>query len=672
MGYEHEDDATFASTGETLSYRREQIGKRQRFHEYFAGAEEVRAVTFSNSPRTLLKLLDEYGLDRLEVVAGNVEDYRDQLTDQPHRADRLERLRREGRLVIYTCPNWGVHSKMYIIKHADDEWTLIDSSANLSKTGWGHQTNMATVFETDGTTVMDEEFEKSYLAHRDAYGVEFMKDLSERIDAADEETDREQVIHNWVDGRATSKSEEAELNEKLLAEADRVVQHALVDDPEAADETLAVTGDGGTAVDTAFEISLQGFDGGTKDRLEALSRDTDLSVSKNTLRGTVRGVSQYFERQYGIPSMWFAEESGDLYLQTTDRDAPTRLSEPAPDDPDIITGELAKLEEYFQTVDEYGETNAPEAVKAHLFEGLLWMFWAPFVNKYARVYREADMDLDKNLPYLYIHGESDAGKGTFAEYALNKISSGAVTGGEDADNVGTREIKSLKRTNTVFPYVVDDIPKDTIHRFDTLRNMWNKNWDGDRDFPAIAFVSNDKRPKKWFRNRAKVLHFDVVFPSTKQSEADVAKLKRRDNRVFNWFATLMLDREVTLGDHDDTLRDARGVLEDLYARADRDLPAYFPREPAERTHSTGRRRWQNAWEDGMFEVAERRGQLIATFTEFDKPELYRYVKTVPTELRADVEGNRIVIEAGADAFEEWLERDLRHTGLLDRVSDFIR
>lgn len=63
---------------------------------------------------------------------------------------------------------------------------------------------------------------------------------------------------------------------------------------------------------------------------------------------------------------------------------------------------------------------------------------------------EAGVDLDKNLPYLYVHGESDAGKGTFAEYALHKISNGAVTGGEDADNVGTSEIKRLKRTNTIF------------------------------------------------------------------------------------------------------------------------------------------------------------------------------------------------------------------------------
>lgn len=220
---------------------------------------------------------------------------------------------------------------------------------------------------------------------------------------------------------------------------------------------------------------------------------------------------------------------------------------------------------------------------------------------------------------------------------------------------------------------MDDIPKDTIHRFTTLRNFWSKNWNGDRTFPAIAFISNDKRPKKWFRNRAKVLHFDVVFPSTKQSEADVTRLKKRENKVFNWFATLMLDREVSIGDHDDTLRDAREVMLALYDRADRDVPPYFPRRPAERVYSTGRRRWQNAWDDGLFTVEERRGELVATFPNHDRPELYTYVKTVPTELRADVESNRVVIAAGAEAFEEWLERDLTGTtGILQRVRKALR
>jgi hypothetical protein len=49
------------------------------------------------------------------------------------------------------------------------------------------------------------------------------------------------------------------------------------------------------------------------------------------------------------------------------------------------------------------------------------------------------------------------------------------------------------------------------------------------------------------------------------------------------------------------------------------------------------------------------------------------VKTVPTELRADVESNRIVIAAGAEAFEEWLERDLTGTtGILHRVRKALR
>ncbi|NHN41859.1 hypothetical protein G9C85_09480 [Halorubellus sp. JP-L1] len=671
MGYVFETKVKFGDTGDVVDYRREQIGRLDKFREYFDGAEEVFAVTYSDSPETLLKMLGEFEIGRLEVVVGNVEDYREQLTDKPARADRLERLRSDGRLVIYTCPGWGVHTKLYLIKHGGGDWTLIDTSANLSKTGWGHQTNMATVYETDGSTVIDEEFHESYVLHRDTYGEEFMQDLSERLEDVEDEEEREQIIDSWVDGRSTAKSESEELNERFMDEVDQFVSHELVKDGEDADKTIAI-GDEGGGVDTEFGISLRNFDSGFKKDLIDASRETDITVTDNTLRSTVRGVSQYFERQYGIPSMWFNDETGDLFLQTGDSEFPTRMSLPVPESSDAINRELAKLEEYIETVDEYGETNAPEAVKAHLFEGLIWVFWAPFINKYASVYRMADMNLDKNLPYLYIHGESDAGKGTFLEFALQKISNGSVTASEDADKVGAKSIQQLQYTNTVFPYAVDDIPKRDIHRYTTLRNMWNNNWSSDCDFPATAFVSNDKRPKKWVRNRSKVLHFDVVFRSTKQSEAAVAKLKRRDNMTFNWFSTLMIESEVSIGDHDDTLRNARNTFVELYRRANRELPVYFPREPADKVYSTGRRRWRNAWEDSLFEVEERRGELVCTFPELERPELYRYEKTIPTRLRANVEGNRVVIGAGREAFEDWLEEDLtQHSGLRAHVTELF-
>ena len=69
-------------------------------------------VSYCDPPRLLLELFDEFEFEALELISGNVKDYRDRLTDEDtDLVDRLERLKREGRLMIYTCPTKTVRSE---------------------------------------------------------------------------------------------------------------------------------------------------------------------------------------------------------------------------------------------------------------------------------------------------------------------------------------------------------------------------------------------------------------------------------------------------------------------------------------------------------------------------------------------------------------------------------
>lgn len=62
---------------------------------------------------------------------------------------------------------------------------------------------------------------------------------------------------------------------------------------------------------------------------------------------------------------------------------------------------------YFETVDDYGDTNNPTTVKAHMFEAFLYMFWTPFASRFDRAYRAYGLGLDEALPFLYLHSESN-------------------------------------------------------------------------------------------------------------------------------------------------------------------------------------------------------------------------------------------------------------------------
>jgi len=171
------------------------------------------------------------------------------------------------------------------------------------------------------------------------------------------------------------------------------------------------------------------------------------------------------------------------------------------------------------------------------------MLWAPFANRAAAFFDQYGIDLDKALPNLYVYGESDAGKGTFAEFVLSLISGGRVQQPVDADEVGKREIRGMRSANTAFPIVVDDITKDTVNRLDTFRNYWG-NWTPEASYPLFAFISNDKRPDEWFRNRSKILHFDVNFDTSYKGEAEVNRLIEQDNPLFLWFSHEFLTRDL--------------------------------------------------------------------------------------------------------------------------------
>jgi hypothetical protein len=318
---------------------------------------------------------------------------------------------------------------------------------------------------------------------------------------------------------------------------------------------------------------------------------------------------------------------------------------------------LAELESYFETVERYGDSNDYTAVKAHMFEALLWFFWAPFVNKYASRFRDANLTLDDALPFLYIYGESNAGKGTFAEFALSLISHGVVDDPADADEIGTRQLRGLKKVDSSFPLVVDDVTKNKIdQRLDgPLRNYW-KTWPGDIQYPGIAFISNDKRPNKWFRNRAKILHFDVFFEGTFKSRHEVGDVIDQQNPVYEWFTLLLGERDIELRESNDTLYDARQVFLELYDRAERDVPEYFPRKPADDHYDTAKGKWHRAHDRGKIEFSEYNGNIIATFDEDMQWDVRSYGRSLPTRMRADVQGLEIEIKH-VENYRDWFGED---------------
>lgn len=668
----------------------------RRFETYFQDATRMRVVTYCDSPKFIIELFDRVdSLEHLEVVVGDKDDYRENLVDLPELADRLEQLKQEGKLVIYLCENKEVHSKLYLIEYgtagsetdsenrqqtfASDqtevnsqpdsqsarEATVIVGSPNLSKNAWTKQANAGVVFDLVTNADLWDEFNQLYEEHK-SYNKNgpFLQDLTDRL--KDSSDDREQVIQLYTEGKMKTRDEVGEihgrLDEHIESEADRInlvfgEENGTPNTEETSLQSSDTEESDTDHPETRINLSLVGH---SEDAVETVSRitDYDASLSDNSLTATPQAVHQYKRDVYEVPTMRVTRDSQDqstLFGNQVSFHADGQvydLGQPLPDDPKRVDDALDHIESYFRTVDEYGNSNDPDAVKAHMAEALLWVLWAPFANRDAQFYEEYGIDLDKALPNLYIYGESDAGKGTFAQFALSLISGGRVKAPVDADEVGKRKIRAMRSANTAFPVVVDDITKDTVNRLDTFRNYWT-DWVPTASYPLFAFISNDKRPDEWFRNRAKILHFDVNFDTSYQGEAEVNQLIERDNPLFVWFAHELLSRELQLVDDDDPLRLTREVFLDLYKHANRSVPSWFPQRPAEREHDTGRERWVDLLQREDITTEDQGDRLRVSFPEEMSTDTYAYARDPPTIARVERRGTDLLIKS-PEEFIDWL------------------
>lgn len=668
-------------TGTGAAFRFEVFKSRRSFTNLFEDAVRLHCITYCESPEILLDLFEDHGLEELEVIVGDIEDYRERLIDRPEIADRLEQLKEDGSLRIYTCPNKTVHSKLYEIEYEDGSLTLLCGSPNLTRAGWRNQTNAAVVFETEPDTDVHDEFRAIYDDHKDSYAKLFLDDLTEEIEASGQE--REAVIERWVEGRTAEKDEIEEIHGTLTEK--------LVTEGSSGDESIPVAVDGAAVVDEGEDedaeeieaqdaeieddqppeqemvVSLQGYSDRGKEQVESTFNDFG-TVAGDELRITPSGYGRQLKQVYGVPKMHV--DSGKQQLSLTAGEEYQQMGAAPPEDPDAIDHALSQLEAYFETVDDYARSNRRTAMKTHMFEALLYVFWSPFVNLHADQLRRNNLQLDKRLPFLFIYGESNSGKGTFTKFALNLLSDGQVSGALDADDFGKRRVRAIRKLNTCFPLVVDDIQKSKIRQTDTLRNYWSE-WNPERTYPALVFISNDTKPDEWFRNRAKLIHFDGQFMSNIEGEAEVNRLIEQRNPIFHWFTHLYLGRDREL--HNDILAETRAVFSELYDRADRELPAYFPDRPAEEIYDMGRRRWQQAKADEKYGMREEDERLHLEFAEgMETYEILRFKRDLPEQVRAEKYGNELVIKT-PDQFRTWLNEgesveSARNHGPLSRIT----
>jgi hypothetical protein len=682
------------------------VKERADFLDLFEGAHHVDAVTYAETPELMVTMLTEYDIDSLDVLIGNADDYADRVDEVPT-ARSLVQLRQDGRLTIRLKNQKTVHSKIYRIVMPDDIVKLVHGSANLSRNSWEYHTNQISVITTDVGTQLDEQFKQFIDEYRDGYSNQTLLDgLIEALENADTPEERDNRIEYWVGAGDLDVSDTAALNqdavEDLKSVADRVT--AVVGDPDSADETVAfveepesadrtivepadATSDAGveagSEVTESPDVGLVGSDHETdltetldRPRVRAPDRQVRMGTSKvdkdtadefgtslrergatvedHSITAPLSAYNNQVKESTSIPTMSVLPDAEQLVIGDDDEMILVATDKPTPR---VLDHCLETIEDYIETVENHGHTQSETAVMAQMYEAFLYGFWAPFANQYAEALSSPSRTLDNVLQHLYIEGKSDAGKDKLTEYILRLISDNTVISGVDADEVGVKEIRGIRKWDTSFPYAIIDAEKEKIQRWSPIRNYWSDWTPTSVDQPCLIFTTNDALPKSEFRNRMKILSMDVSFPSNpedpgfRDAQDDLADVLKRQNPIFSYVARRMLT-EQPWEDGTGTIEDIRRILREFYQEAGRTEPEYFPAdEPAEKTYDTGRINWQRDIQGGRVSFEPEPGAITAEFDR-DGYEVHDYAKRLPKRFMAEKSASSVYIGA-PEEFAKW-------------------
>ncbi|MCK8826098.1 ATP-binding protein [Fuchsiella alkaliacetigena] len=167
-----------------------QLKSYNNFKKLFKGCSEAKIICFCASPEKIKETFDLLNLDKLEIIVGKDVDHRENLIGKTKLADKLEKLKEEGKLLIYTLKESTpvkIHNKCYILKKKDEDGFLVfNGSPNFSKNAWGRQHEAVTVFKT----YKGEECYQQYIEtweDEKKYCELFLKDLTEELNNKSDE-----------------------------------------------------------------------------------------------------------------------------------------------------------------------------------------------------------------------------------------------------------------------------------------------------------------------------------------------------------------------------------------------------------------------------------------------------------------------------------------------------
>lgn len=619
------------------------------FDALFESFGKLRAVSYVASPELLLDFLTTRGFSQIEIVVGenlSQKEFKETLASK--KVDIVEALAEkveDGSLRILV-PRRTIHSKLYILE-SPPMVRVIQGSANLTETAQEatNQINYVWYYDLPSGHPLVATFTRDYESHTKRCSV-FMGDLLELLKER-HDISRREIIEAWLTG-ATAVEPSPALP-KILGE---LSAHAL--DPMDAESKVV------------FSLRLPDASSDRRETEKVLAK-VGVKAVGNVAEVNRRAYFSYVEKTINVPLMAVDVDRRQVRLAM---DGSLRTLNEEPPEPSAINRALDHLERYINTV-ELGQSPEPLVAKTAMFEAILYVLAAPFANEHMKIMRRSfGVQTTRRGPkWLYLYGPSSNGKTIFLQFALSLLTGQPTTPLEAGRFTKTR-LKNATAFGTCFPVVFDDVKTTQQSAFGEVKSYWEVWWSPQQPSPQIIVSSNDPNLKDWAKSRVKRVDFNVHFTENSHNKVVLKEILEESNPLFQWFATLYLRalRHVEQP-HDDELYLARGVIQDLYTRAGRELPLFFPDRPLEDIHDPGR----SVWQELLFRSKQatprlERNRLSVEFRDdLQRSDLAMYDAALPPIVKWERHGRTMTIDNPEDFFH-WLGKKLpRRRGLLGRL-----
>ena len=626
--------------GIELPFKTKVLKRRNQWDKLFDEFLSMKAISFVTQPEFLLDYFEQRNYRRIELLVGKglVDNYKTDMADTKWQTvEDLHQRTSKGELVL-----WGtkdlIHTKLYIL--TNDTFTrVIVGSPNLSyKASGSGQVELVVYWDLyhGNSTHMAvlEKFNEEYDSHFNDKCTKFLDDLSELFIELDD-MDPKEVIRIW---KSNSQHSDVRARRAIYTELSAL----------AFQET-------GDQDDDVITIDVPKISKSRKkvltDSFGARFQGSEMTVSR----------SRYLkaESHQGLPLMRLDEETGELRVGIHGR--PVNLNVNCT--PEELDQGLADIEQYIGMVDS-ATCDAPEYVKMSMMECIIYSFAAPFANHWLRSKRKLTNYSNRRGPrHLLLFGDGFNGKTTFLSY-INWLITGSHFEPVDAKKYQMDEwvnlFEHIQTSESLMPVSIDDVKKravqgasPTLEQF--IKPYFENEWHDALNFAKLLFSSNYSVTGDWAKSRIRRLNFDVQFSGDETDEILINDLLSKANPVFGEFSSDYISR-LAVGTvyKKDELSDAREIMEELYAKAGRKLPSYFPLTPPEEKYDVDAIFWYNQLRRHKLITESRKNGVI--HLEFLTPNALHDCKgRLPQTIKTQFSGSSLVIQNPA-VFDKFLEK----------------